>query len=291
MLQRLKYSLILTDRELEVINRKLSHRSLTQQDSNYLCKYVRPKLKQITELDSRWLLSRLEYNQKVHSVETKIKLLVLKHIKHVSAILIYGSAVYNNYKDYNDIDVMILVKKKSWSKLGEKYLMISALKKAAKDAALNLDIKVFASKDVYYSYPSNIALIYELSDCKVIYGVLALKRKVNLTQLDLRMHLDYSYSTLLSIEEDKLDGLKEMRAKELYSAIRNLVVVHLILQKKVSNIALNNTLKMLIGEDIIKNLKKNTNSLEYKELGHIALKMWYKIVRKEVMEMKEDIII
>ncbi|MBI2135799.1 hypothetical protein HYU06_01890 [Candidatus Woesearchaeota archaeon] len=120
MLQRQKYSLVLTDRETEVINKKLSHKRLTQQDSNYLSRYVRPKLKQIAELDTVWLLNSLEYRQKIHSIETKIKLLMLRNVKHVAAILIYGSAIYNNYKDYNDIDVMVLVKKKSWNKLGEK---------------------------------------------------------------------------------------------------------------------------------------------------------------------------
>ena len=113
-------SILITKREAEVINKKLQHKKLTQQDSNYLSRYVRPKLREMTEIDSRLLLNKLEYNQKIPAIERYIKNLILKNIKYVSSIVIYGSAIYNNYKNYNDIDVLVAVKKKTWKKLGEK---------------------------------------------------------------------------------------------------------------------------------------------------------------------------
>ncbi|MBI2135798.1 hypothetical protein HYU06_01885 [Candidatus Woesearchaeota archaeon] len=160
------------------------------------------------------------------------------------------------------------------------------IKKSAKMRGLNIDLKIYPSRDVYYSYPSNIALIYELADYKVIYGMLTLQKRINLDKLDLRMHLDYSYSVILSIEQD---GLKECTSRDVYSAIRNLVIIHLILQKKVNNILLNNTMKELIGEDILTNLKNETSLLLYKEIGYKILKRQYKLVSKEVKGMNANI--
>ena len=74
-------SLILTRMETEVIEKKLKNRRLTQQDSNYLSRYVRPKLREIKSIDATDLLERLKYNQKIPAIEKKIRNIILKKIK------------------------------------------------------------------------------------------------------------------------------------------------------------------------------------------------------------------
>lgn len=42
--------------------------------------------------------------------------------------MLYGSVVQNNYKDYNDIDILVVTKVKSYEKLGQKYRKIKEVK-------------------------------------------------------------------------------------------------------------------------------------------------------------------
>jgi len=180
---------------------------------------------------------------------------------------------------------MILVKKKSWNKLGEKYMLISSIKKSAKMQGLNIDLKIYPSRDVYYSYPSNIALIFQLADYKVVYGVIKLPQHIDLSKLDLRMHLDYSYSIILMVKEH---GLKEIAAIEIYRAIRNLVIVKMILKKEVNNRTVLAALNDILGKDVAVQLKNNTDLIPYKRIGNIILDRIYKTTRKEVNELNND---
>ncbi len=266
-------SLLLTNRELEVIDKKLKHKKLTQQDSNYLSRYVRPKLREMATIGSSALLRKLDYNQKTPSIEKKIKNLILKNVKNVSAILIYGSAVYNNYSDYNDIDVLVVVNKKSWEKLGEKFLLINQLTKNT-----NLDLKIYEEKELIGSYPSNITLIYELSDSRVIYGKLELPKKRAISLIDIKMKIDDSLKTKEIIEEN---GLEYVSGKELYSAIRNLCIINLISDGIIDNNRLNNLLNILIGKATLGELKQG-NDLEYKKIGHIILDKLLEATEKRI---------
>ena len=99
-------STILTNRELEVIKKKLQNQKLNQQDSNYLSRFVRPKLKEIESINAKELLERISYNQKAPSIENKIKQMILQNLKSIDSIIIYGSAVHSNYKSYKDIDIL-----------------------------------------------------------------------------------------------------------------------------------------------------------------------------------------
>jgi len=81
-----KKSLVLTPKELRVIKKKLSGAKMNQQDSNYLSRYIRPKLKEIKEIDAKLLLEKLEYNQKGLSIEKKI-INNLKYLKPKAIIL------------------------------------------------------------------------------------------------------------------------------------------------------------------------------------------------------------
>ena len=83
---------------------------MSQNESNILSKFVRPKLREIGKINANVLLNRLEYNQKARSIEKKIRNIILKNIPKVSSIIICGSAIQTNYKEYNDIDLIIAVK-------------------------------------------------------------------------------------------------------------------------------------------------------------------------------------
>ena len=269
-----KQSGVLTDKELEVIEKKLSGKKINQQDSNYLSKYVRPKLKEITLINAKFLLDALEYNQKALSIERKIKQILLEEVKDIDSIIIYGSAIQTNYKKYNDVDVLVIVKKKFWKKLGEKYRRIMEIKKEAKKSLIALDLEVYDKKTFYASYSSNPSLIYQLKDRKVIYGRLKLPKKLTIPKLELRMKLDYSFPE------------KDLRGYELYKAIRNLVLINLILQKIIDNKELYNSLNKEIGEKIALILKKGKESAIERKIAMLILKKLFLSTLKELKEAK-----
>jgi len=263
---------ILTKRELNVVDKKLKNKKLTQQDSNYLSRYVRPKLKAMSLIDSKALLNKLEYNQKTPAIEKYIKNLILKNIKHVSSITIYGSAIYNNYKNYNDIDVLITVKKQSWKKLREKYLKINKLRKEAK--RYRLDLELYTDRSIYLSYPSNPSLIYQLKDRKTIYGTLKIPSKIEIPKLEIRMKMDYSM-----IDENP-SGL------DIYKAIRNLWLVNLILNKTVDNLKLKNIIEDELGKNLINRLRLNNCSKTDKKIAILYLNQSLKNKLKEINKAK-----
>ena len=104
---------ILTKTENRVLNKRLNHRNLTQVESNYLSRSIRPKLRnlqKVKEIDIDSILQKIEYNQKGLAIEKKIVKSIISSISDVRAIIIYGSATQTNYNEYNDIDVLILTK-------------------------------------------------------------------------------------------------------------------------------------------------------------------------------------
>lgn len=276
-------SILITKREANVINKKLNHKKLGQQDSNYLSRYVRPKLREMSQLDSKALLRLLEYNQKVPSIEKYIKRLILKNVEYVSSITIYGSVIYNNYRDYNDIDVLVTVKKKTWKRTGERNLLERKIEKKSK---LKLDIKIYTKDYIYHYYPHDITLIYELRDSKTIYGILKYKKGIHIPKTYLKMHSDYSD---LIIEDVKDNGLSYVSSKQLYAAIRNLIVIGLIMQKIVDNLKLNQILEEELGKNIINKLKNNSKSLVVKKMTYIYLKDIYNKTFKVIDNLKEDL--
>jgi len=277
-------NLILTNRELGVIGKRLKNERLNQQDSNYLSRYVRPKLREIANIDSRMLLKKLEYNQKIPAIEKYIKDLVLKNVKYVSSITIFGSAIYNNYEGNNDIDVLVVVKKKIWKRLGEKFLLE---KKIEKNSKLKLDIKIYTQEFVYYSYSSNVTLIYELKDSKTIYGILKYKKDMHISKLYLKMHSDYSELVLVDIKDN---GLSYVTAKSLYGAIRNLWVIRLIMDGVVDNIKLNQMLEAELGKNMVDKLKNNTKIMPIKQIAYTYLKWLYGNTLILIGKLKGDII-
>ena len=57
---------ILTEREKEIISKKMKGLSLTQNESNILSKNIRPKLREIKKIDPNDILRKIHYNHNQH---------------------------------------------------------------------------------------------------------------------------------------------------------------------------------------------------------------------------------
>jgi len=246
---------ILTKREMEVVNKKLRNEKLNQQDSNYLSRFVRPKLREISKINAKELLGKLRYDPKISSMENKIKNMILKKIKKTTAIVLHGSVVQTNYSEYNDIDVLIVTKDKNWKNPRGKYQLIKSLK--VDD--LNLDIQIITEKELYLQYSHNPSLIYQLEDRKIIYGKVNLPKKIKLHNIDLRMKLDWS-------------DVQDNSPQEIYKSLRNAILVKLLLKKIIDNKILQMEIEDEIGKKTIDNLKNNRASIEEKKLAKLRLK-------------------
>ena len=274
---------LLTPREKEIINKKLAGSSLTQNESNILSKYIRPKLKrdlEAKELNSQALLNKLEYNQKSKSIENEIKKLILHNMEDVKAIILHGSAIQTNYKNYKDIDVLIITKNKTWKIIGEKYERIVALNKEAKKFNLNLDIQMLDEKTFYATYSNSPSLIYQLSNNKIIYGSIKIPKKRELSKLDLRMKLDWS-----DIDDE------ESKGSDLYQSLRNIILVRLLMQKVIDNDYLREYVKKEIGNILASKLKSNTASKLEKKLVLSYIKELSNRTDKEIKEEKWEKIV
>jgi len=271
---------ILTNRELEVIRKKLQNKRLNQQDSNYLSKYVRTKLRKIAEIEPEYLLKRLEYNQKAIPIEDKIKKIILKDLMDVEAIVLYGSAIQTSYERYNDIDVLVLTKAKRWNTIHEKYKIIDRLEQNAKKESLKLDIQIIEKRVFDYQYPTNISLIYQLKDHKVIYGKIKLPEKLEISKINLRMKTDWS-----EIVDENSEG------NEIYHAIRNILLVRLLLKKTINNYLLQKELINQIGINLLNRLKENEASKIEKFVALNYLKKLVDVTNKEILESKWEKII
>ena len=246
---------ILTKTEKKVIQKKLNNERLTKQDSYYLSVSIRPKLREMSLINPKELLIKIKYNQKAISIEKKIRDMILKKIKNIKAIILYGSAIQTNYSEYKDIDILIVAKNKIWKNQKEKYQLIKSLK----NQELNLDIQIITEKELYSQYPHNPSLIYQLKDRKVIYGKINLPKKIDLYNIDLRMKLDWS-------------DLQDNSSQEIYRSLRNAILVKLLLKKIINNKILQMEIEKEIGEKTIDNLKNNQASVEEKKLAKLRLK-------------------
>lgn len=265
-------SKILTCREIEVINKKLNNKKLTQLDSNILTRAIRPKLKQIAGIDAQHLLERLSYNPAQRAIENKIIKLILANVKEVGAIILVGSAVQTSYSGYNDIDVIIVTKRKVWEKKYEKENIISGLERKAKESGLDLDVQIISKKAFLESCPHNPSLIYQLKDNKLIYGRIKIPKKIETSKLDLRMKLDWS------------EPLGKQSGKEIYECIRNLWLVKLLSKGIVDNSRLTIELVNELGKDLLSRLKNNKASKLEKK---VALNYLIRKLKETEQELKE----
>lgn len=266
---------ILTIREMKIIKKKINSRSLTQNESNILSKNIRPKLKEIGKINSAELLNKLEYNQKAMPIKNKIKKIILEVVPQVDSIILCGSAVQNNYKDYNDIDIIVATKKQLTKSQKKKKEMIKNIENAGKEKNLNLDIQIYSKKSILNQYPKNPSLIYQLKDSQIIYGKLKIPNKISFSNLDLRMKLDWSEGLNVNSE-----------ANEIYYAIRNAMLVFLLMNKEVDNYKLKVNLANLIGDALIQKLKNNQASKSEKELALSCLNLIINHLETELKNSK-----
>src|SRR3989344_1991707 len=259
---------IFTNKELEVINKKMKNKKLTQVDSNYLARFIRAKLKEMASIDSKFLLDKIEYNQRIKSIEEKIKKIIFRNIKDVQAIIIFGSAMQTNYKDYNDIDILIAIKNKI--NLKEKYIKIIEIKKILTREGIKADLEIYDKKTIEKSYSRSPSLIYQLKDKKIIYGKLNLKKKIELYNIDLKMKLDWSNL------EDNPQGV------EIYKALRNVILVRLLLNKIVDNKKLKESLNEEIGKNLLERLKNNQESNFDRKIASGYLNILLDQIEKEI---------
>ena len=271
---------ILTARENEIIEKKIKGISLTQNESNILSKFIRPKLREISKINANVLLNRLEYNQKAISIEQRMKKIILENVKDVRALILYGSAIQTNYKSYNDIDLLILTKGKIWNSLGEKYDLIIKLISIAKKISLNLDIQIIDIGSFYREYPHSPSLIYQLKDCKVIYGQVNIPSKMQLSKLDLRMKLDWS-----DMDDEDSNG------NEIYQSLRNVVLVRLLLNKIVDNEFLKESMNKELGSNLLVKLKNDTASKPEKKQTLKYIKYLSEKTDKEIKEAQWEKIV
>ena len=262
---------ILTNREKEIINKKITNHSLTQNESNILSKSIRPKLQEIKKINAKTILTKLEYNQKAKSIENKIKNIILKIIPKVKAIIICGSAIQTNYKEYNDIDIIIV----TTEQIKNKKELTKEIEKEGDTINLNLDIQLYSEKSILIQYPHNPSLIYQLKDSKIIYGKIKIPNKINLSSLDLRMKLDWS---------EGLDN--HSKSEDIYFATRNLMLILLLMNKKVDNYELRENVKNLLGNELIKKLRDNNASKQEKKLALSYLDLITNHLEKELKDKK-----
>jgi predicted nucleotidyltransferase len=263
-------SAIFTQRELNVINKKIENKKLNQTDSNYLYKFIRPKLKEIISLDAKDLLNKMEYNQKITSIENKIKKILLESIKNIDSIILYGSAIQTNYKEYKDVDMIIVTKKKIYKINKEKWEKIKELKDMLKKQGIISDIQIISKLAFKYNSARNPDLIYQLKDHKVIYGKLKIPKKLEIYNADLHMKLDWS------------NIYYNPTGEEIYRSLRNTFLVRLLLNKIVDNKKLKESLYEELGKNLIERLKTNKESQLDRKIALNYLNELIKRTREEI---------
>jgi len=240
---------ILTDKEKKIIGKKLSNKKLSQSERNRLSRAIRPKLREISVIDSKGILEKIAYNPSVISIENRIVNTIKNNISELDSIILYGSAVQTNYHSYNDVDILIVTKLKIYSSEIEKYKKIKEIKNILKNHLIISDIEIISKDNLLKSYKNSPTLIYELKDHKVIYGHINIPKNIELYRIDLQMKLDWS-----DIPASKPKG------DEVYHALRNTVLVRLLLNKIVDNSKLKQSLYDELGKNLIERLKNNQQS-------------------------------
>ena len=269
---------ILTERELTAVNKRISNKKLTQQDSNCLSRFVRPKLRKMSKIDPEYLLKRLEYNPKSVIIEKKVINYVLNNIKEVKSIIIYGSAITSGYTEYRDIDLLIVTKNKLWENSWRKNELLADLEKKAELLGLKLDIQIIDENSMKNAYSSNISLIYQLKDSKIIYGRIKLPKKIEIPKINIKMKLDWS-------ELDNPSG------EEIYNCIRNTILIRLLMNKIIDNNYLSKSLINELGKNLTYKLKENIASKTEKKMAIEYLNEINKITLNELTDAKWEKIV
>jgi len=149
--------------------------------------------------------------------------------------------------------------------------LIKTIKGKAQKCGINLDIQIMQKQEFYAEYPSSPTLIYQLKDSKIIYGEVKIPNKTSIHNIDLKMKLDWS-----EIEDI------EPKGTDIYIALRNVILVRLLLNKIVDNQKLKESLNNEIGKNLINKLKNNKESKIERRIALNYLKELLKMTREEI---------
>jgi predicted nucleotidyltransferase len=261
---------ILSKREIEVVRKRLNNEHITQTESNYMSRSIRPKLRSAEFLVATKMLSLLDYRRKRYEREDNVlkdKLVegIEKCIEAdlVKAIVLFGSYVRNNHSNYRDIDVMVVLKRKLWKTSAEK----NKIKRHIESLIdVKLDITLVVYNELVKILPYSPLLQSELEYSKIIYGGIRLEEKKVVDK-------KYLYKKLLEVEY--VLELKKINSKYIYNAIRSCLSIRLFIDKKVSNKLVIKTIEDNIGRITSEALIENKVNKVQREIGTRYLKYLY----------------
>lgn len=269
---------ILSNREIDVIVKRLANKSISRVESNYLSRSIRPKLRAAEIASSLKLLSLLDYRRKKYEREKKIlkkKIIssVKKHIsiKNLKAIVLYGSYIRNKHSNYRDIDVMILLKNKIWKSSAEKSKIQNNI---VAECSLKLDVQLIVYRELAEGFPYSPILQTELEEYQVIYGKLYLDKARIIDK-------EYLLSRLLEVEY-VLELWKKINSKYIYGALRSCLAIELFLEGKISNELIIRKIRENIGEITADSLIESRADILQKEIGFRYLKYWYSKLKEKL---------
>ncbi|MCK5282290.1 MAG: nucleotidyltransferase domain-containing protein [Nanoarchaeota archaeon] len=272
---------ILSRKEIEVVIKRLSNKHITQTESNYLSRSIRPKLKSAEYASDNNLLSLLDYRRKKYErEESTLKDEIIASLddimKDVKAIVLYGSYIRNHHTDYRDIDVMVILKNKIWKTASEKNRIEKDIENKIE---INADMNLVYYKELKELYPYSPLLRNEMEHHKVIYGNIELEEKIIVSK-------PYLYKKLLEIEYVMEIG-KNINPKYIYNAIRSCISIRLFLEKKVSNWLVIDTTEKNIGETTALCLSENKANKYQVRTASNYLKYLYNTLIKLLKDEQE----
>jgi len=270
--QQLKQELeaILSKKEIEVVIKRLNNKHITQTESNYLSRSIRPKLKSAEFAASIELFSLLDYRRKKHEREDKILREKMLHavkdiLNNIKAIILFGSYVRNSHANYKDIDAMIVLKKRLWKNSAEKHRLKKSIEKTID---LKTDISLMVYSELVKLLPYSPLLQTELENHKILYGNVRVAKKIIINKA-------YLYRKLLEAEQ-VLEMGKSIDSRYIYNAIRNCLSIELYLKMKVDNKLIIKTIEENIGKATAESLLDNKADTVQRDIAVIYLKYLFR---------------
>lgn len=274
MIQKEQLREILSKRELDVVMARLSNKHLTQTESNYLSRSIRPKLAAAHYASQLNLLSLLNYRRKKYERENKVLKDTLLQaldsiIPNIQAIILFGGYVRNNHAHYGDIDVMVVVKKKIWKTTMDKH----NLKKHI-ESAINapLDIMLVEYNYLKKNYAYNPLLQHMLEHHQIIYGTIKLKDTLIINKW-------YLWRELLAVDTI-LEMNSSIEPKYIYNGLRTCLAIEQFLKKTINHRLLFQTMENNIGSATVLALKNNTATSVQRKIALSYLRYLYSTLEK-----------
>src|SRR3989338_6238799 len=261
---------ILSNREIEVVLKRLGNKHITQTESNYLSRSIRPKLKSAEFAVSAELLSLLDYRRKRYEREDSLlKEKIIKAVKKgladdIKAIVLFGSYIRNSHTNYRDIDVMVVLNNKVWKNSAEKHRLEMAIENSI-DVKTDINLVVYG--ELISLLPYSPLLQTELEDYNVVYGSIRLAKKIIISKT-------YLYRRLLEVEY-VLELGKDIKSKYIYNAIRDCLSIELFLKRIVDNKLIMKITENNIGESTAQNLMGNKANPTQRDIALKYLKYLY----------------